>query len=157
MAIKHQVWESAGGFIGMDQFNNPHVAAKEIVYLLEQIKRKGGKVAFVPEAIANHHTVIPTARQMLQRAYWNGISESILDYLLHPSSWTQILYRIMLDVAALLIFIFLSILFFLTWNRASAMYQLLRGAARLGRVISSLHLTGDWRHIQAWTLNRAHT
>jgi hypothetical protein len=39
MALAHGAWKAAGGFLGMDQFGGPHMAAEEIVYLIKQIER----------------------------------------------------------------------------------------------------------------------
>jgi glycosyltransferase involved in cell wall biosynthesis len=150
MAISRQACEEVGGFLGMDQFNSPHIAAKEITYLLEKVKRKGGKVAFVPEAIAHHHTIIPSQWRMLMRAYSNGISDSILDYLLKRSSGIAVIYRPVLDIMAMSLFLCLSFFFLLIFDKAASMYHLVRAAARFGRVLSELHLVGDWRRVRLW-------
>jgi glucosyl-dolichyl phosphate glucuronosyltransferase len=150
MAIKRQVWKSTGGFLGMDRFSSPHVAAQEIVYLLDQVKRQGGKVAFVPGAIARHHTAIPTQRWMLMRAYWHGVSDGILDYLLKHQSWLSLIYQIVLDTVAMFIFLFLAFLFLLMLNKATSMYHLLRATARFGRLLSELRLKGDWHRARLW-------
>lgn len=150
MAIKKQAWQSVGGFLGMDQFNSPHVAAQEIVYLLEQIKRQGGRVAFVPNAIANHHTVLPTRKQMLMRAYFHGVSSGVLDYLLKGFSWVFVIFHAILDAAAACTFLCLSFLFFLVFNQAAFMDHLLRAAMRFGKVLSELRLAGDWRGARRW-------
>ena len=148
MAISKKAWQSAGGFLGMDQFGSPHGASQEIMYLLEQIKRQGGKVAFVPAAIVNHHTVLPTRRQLLQRAYAHGISTAILDHLLERFSWATFLLHVLLDLAALVVFISLSILYF--FNKAVSTDYLLRAAARLGKILSECRVRGDWERVRLW-------
>ena len=150
MAIKKQAWESVGGFLGMDQFSSPHVASQEIVYLLEQIKRQGGRVAFVPAANANHQTTIPSWRQLLGRAYFHGISTAILDRLLGRFSGISAFFQFVLDVAALFVFLFLSFLSLLLFDLAAAAFHLLRAARRFGKVLANLHLTGDWRRVKVW-------
>jgi glycosyltransferase involved in cell wall biosynthesis len=150
MAIKRQAWEAAGGFLGIDQFSSPHMAAQEIIYLLEQIKRKGGKVAFVPKAAANHHTVIPSWQRMLMRSYWHGVSDGILDYLLHRFSWTSVIFHSALDMTAMFIFLGLALFFLLVFDKATALYHLLRAAARFGKILSELRLVGDWHRVRLW-------
>ena len=150
MAIKHNAWEDSGGFLGMDQFSSPHVAAQEIVYLLDEVKKRGGKVAFVPKASANHLTKIPTQQEIVKRAYWHGISDGILDYFLYNPSWISIAYRTFIDIAALFVFIVLSILSLLGFDKPTAMYHLLRAAARFGRILSETHLKGDWKLVSSW-------
>ena len=148
MAISKKAWRSAGGFLGMDQFGSPHGASQEIMYLLEQIKRQGGKVAFVPTAIANHHTVLPTRRQLLQRAYAHGISTAILDHLLERFSWGTFLLHVLLDFAALIAFISLYSLFI--FNKAVSTDYLLRAAARFGKILSECRVRGDWERVRLW-------
>ena len=152
MAISKKAWRSADGFLGMDQFGSPHGASQEIVYLLEQIKRQGGEVAFVPAAVANHHTVLPTRQQLLQRAYSHGISTAILDHLLNRYSWMAFLFHALLDVAALFVFLGLSFLFL--FNKAVSTDYLLRAAARFGKVLSNLRISGNWKRVRQWTTSR---
>ena len=152
MAISKKAWRSAGGFLGMDQFGSPHGASQEIVYLLEQIKRQGGKVAFVPAAVANHHTILPTRRQLLQRAYSHGISTAILNHLLERFSWAAFLLHALLDIAALFVFMGLSFLFF--FDKAVSTDYLLRAAARCGKVLSNLRISGNWKRVRQWMTAR---
>ncbi|RLD07626.1 MAG: hypothetical protein DRI32_00545 [Chloroflexi bacterium] len=152
MAISKKAWESVGGFLGMDQFSSPHVASQEIVYLLEKIKRRGGKVAFVPGAIADHHTIIPTRKQLLTRAYFHGVSSGILNYLLKGFSLLFVIFRVAINGVATFVFLFLSFIFFFAFDRATSMDFLLRAAMRFGRALSELHLAGSWRSVRAWVL-----
>ena len=150
MAIRKDAWESVGGFLGMDQFSSPHMAAQEIVYLLEQIKAQSGKVAFVPGALANHHTLLPTRQQILTRAYFHGVSSSILNYLLKGFSWASAISRTLISTAAMFVFLFLSLIFLLLFDKATSMDYLLRATGRFGRVLSELHLAGNWNSVRAW-------
>lgn len=150
MAIKKQAWQSTGGFLGMDQFGSPHVASQEIVYLLEQIKQQGDRVAFVPGAIANHQTIIPSWWQLVQRAYFHGISTALLDHLLGRYSGASSIFHFGLDAAALLVFLFLSLAHLLIFDIATATYHLLRAVGRIGKILSNLHLKGDWRRVKTW-------
>lgn len=150
MAITRQAWESAGEFLGMDQFGNPHVASREIMYLLEQLKRRGGKVAFVPGAVAYHHKLIPSQRQMLERVYWNGVSAGILEYLLNKPAWTSIAYHVLVNAAAAFVFFIFSLFSLIVFDRAEAMYHLLRAIWRIGLILNELHLVGNWDYIHAW-------
>jgi hypothetical protein len=84
------------------------------------------------------------------RAYSNGISDSILDYLLKRSSGIAVIYRPVLDIMAMSLFLCLSFFFLLIFDKAASMYHLVRAAARFGRVLSELHLVGDWRQVRLW-------
>ena len=148
MAISKRVWQSVGGFLGMDQFGSPHLASQEIVYLLEQIKARRGKVAFVPNAAVEHHTFIPTQRQMLTRAYFHGVSSGILSYLLKGFSWGSVIVRVIANAAASFLLFFLSLILF--FDKAISMDFLLRAFMRLGRVLSELRLVGNWDSVRAW-------
>ncbi len=150
MAIRRYAWKSVGGFLGIDQFNSPQMAAQEIVYLLEKIKGQGGKVAFVPKALANHHTSLPTQQQILVRAYFHGVSSSILNYLLKGFSWTSSISRTIISTAAMFVFLFLSLIFLLLFDKATSMDYLLRAMGRFGRVLSELRLAGNWSSVRAW-------
>jgi len=151
MALTREAWEAVGGFLGMDQFGSPHVAAQEIGILLKQIEQQGGKVAFVPSAIVHHHPGIPTRRWMLRRAYLHGVSDGILDYFLYRRSLPSVAYHTILDTAAMIVFFGFSAGSFLTIDLASAMYHLLRAAARIGKILSEMRLVGDWPRVRSWT------
>jgi hypothetical protein len=142
----------AGGFLGIDQFGGPHAAAQEIVYLLGKVKRNGGKVIFVPGALAIHHTALPTLQRMLSRAFWQGVSASIIRYLLYGRFWSTTWRRILGDGTALIFFLFCCILSCLKLNKPAAMYHGMRASRRLGLVLGELRLVGDWRSVRVWTL-----
>ncbi len=150
MALTRAAWEAAGGFLGMDQFGNPHVAAQEIRIILKKLKKLGGKAAFVPEAVVNHHSGLPTRLWLLKRAYWHGVSDGILDYFLNRFSWSSVAVHVAIDMAALLVFFCLSLCFFMLFDQATALYHLLRATARLGRLLSELRLVGDWSAVRSW-------
>jgi glycosyltransferase involved in cell wall biosynthesis len=155
MAITRQAWETVGGFLGIDQFNSPHVAAQEIVYFLERTRRLGRQLAFVPNAVARHHTAVPTPHQLLFRAYWHGVSAGILEYILHSRTWTAIGYRTFRDTAAFMIFLLLSAISLAKFDKPAAVYHLLRATRRLGLVFSEMHWVGDWPRVKEWV--SAHT
>ncbi len=148
MAIRKKAWQSVGGFLGMDQFGSPHLASQEIVYLLEQIKTSGGKVAFMPNAAVEHHTLIPSQREMLKRAYFHGVSSGILSYLLKGFSWSSVFFRVTANAVASFLLFFLSLILF--FDKAISMDFLLRAFMRLGRVLSELRLAGNWDSVRAW-------
>jgi glucosyl-dolichyl phosphate glucuronosyltransferase len=150
MAIMRVVWESVGGFLGMDQFGNPHVAAQEIRIILKKIERQGGKVAFVPSAVVTHHSGLPTRRWLLKRAYMHGVSDAILDYLLNHFSGLSLIYLAVRDMTSMFIFFCLSLFCFLMLDKPTALHHLLRASARFGRILSELHLVGDWSSVQSW-------
>ena len=150
MALAHRAWKAAGGFLGMDQFGSPHMAAEEIVYLLKQIDRQGGKVAFVPGAVAHHHVGKRTKQWFLRRAYWHGVSDGILDYFLFRRSGVSVAYHTILDAAAMIVFFGFSAYFLLKIDVATAMYHLLRALTRLGKILSEMRFKGDWNRVRSW-------
>lgn len=150
LAITRAAWEMSGGFLGMDQFGSPHMAAEEIIYLLKQIERRGGRIAFVPGALVHHHPGLRPWQWFLKRAYWHGVSDGILDYLLSPRSWLRVGLQTLLDLLAMLAFLGFSGFSLLTFNLASAMYQLLRATARFGKILSQARFAGDWPRVHAW-------
>ena len=123
------------------------MASKEIVYLLEQVQRKGGKVAFVPGAIAYHHKVIPTQRQMLMQAFWNDVSTGILEYLLYRRTWASLAYHVLLNAAATFVFFAFSLFSLIRFDEAGAMHHLLRAIRRIGLILSELRLVGNWQRV----------
>jgi glycosyltransferase involved in cell wall biosynthesis len=150
MAITRQAWETVGGFMGMDQFGSPHIASNESMYLLEQVKHKGGKVAFVPGAIVYHHKGIPTQQWMVMRAFWNGVSAGILEYILYRRTWASVAYHALLNTAAMIAFFTFSLFSLIRFDKAEAMYQLLIAISHIGQILSELHLVGDWHRVRSW-------
>jgi len=158
MALSRSAWEAAGGFLGMDQFGSPHVASQENGFLIKQVERQGGTVAFVPDALAHHHPGIPTQRWMLRRAYLHGVSDGYLNYVLYRRSWASVVCNALLNTAAMIVFFSFSAFFFLKIDKATAMYHLLRAIRRLGLVLSELRIVGDWPRVRAWiSTNEART
>jgi hypothetical protein len=107
-------------------------------------------VAFVPAAIAYHHKDVPTRRQLLSRAYWNGVSAGFLEYLLYPQTWLSAVYHAFSNTAAAFIFLIYSLFSLIGFNSAGAIYQLLRATWRIGLMVSELRLVGNWDQIRAW-------
>lgn len=150
-AFERQAWQAAGGFIGMEQFGSQNMAAGEVLYLLRQLRRQGGKIAFIPEAVMYHHVNAPTCRRMLQRAYWQGISDALLAELLQRQSPAAVVGHACLDLAALFIFLIWAAASYAKRDRASGMYQLIRAVRRVGFLLSEMRLVGDWRRVYAWS------
>ncbi|NTV79739.1 MAG: hypothetical protein HGA25_11560, partial [Clostridiales bacterium] len=82
-------------------------------------------------------------------AYLHGVSDGMLDYLLHPFSWLSHIYLVIRDVVSMFIFFCLS-LFFLLFDQSTALHHLLRASARFGRIMSEIHLEGAWSSVQSW-------
>jgi glycosyltransferase involved in cell wall biosynthesis len=155
MAITRAAWQAAGGFLGMEQFGSQNMAAGEAIYLLNQIVHLGGKIAFIPSAVAYHYVGKRTPRAMLRRAYWQGVSDGILYSLLsHNKSWIAQAKSMILDTLpmfALFVFTAISIL---RRNKARSMYHLLRAFRRIGLLLAKIHLAGDWARARSWFKNR---
>jgi hypothetical protein len=150
MGLTRAAWKAVGGFLGMDQFGSPHMASEEVICLLKQNERKGGKIAFVPNAVAHHHVGIRTRQWMLRRAYWHGVSDGLIDYFLFKRSWVSVIYHVILDMAAMIALFAYSAFFYLKMDESMAMYHLLRTIRRFGLILSEMRLVGDWPRARSW-------
>ena len=150
MALKRETWKAAGGFLGMDQFGSQHMAAGEVLYLLKQIECQRGKVAFVPGAVVHHHIGQRSRRWMLRRAYWQGVSDGMLDYLVCRRSWLSTISRIILDAAAMLVLFGYTGFAYLKADNTKGLFHLLRAIRRLGLLLSEMRLVGDWPRARSW-------
>ena len=150
MALTRGAWEAAGGFLGMEQFGSQHMAAGEVLYLLKQIERQRGKVAFVPGAVVHHHIGQRSRRWMLRRGYWQGVSDGILDYLICRRPWLSAISRMILDAAAMIVLFGYSGFSYLKADQAKGMFHLVRAIRRLGLVLSEMRLVGDWPRVRSW-------
>jgi glucosyl-dolichyl phosphate glucuronosyltransferase len=151
MGLERRAWQSAGGFLGMEQFGSRGMAAGEVLYLLEQLYRQDYKVAFVPQALAVHRVGRRTRRWMLQRAYWQGVSDAILDYLLKWRPWASHMIQISLDIGALFVLLGFAAGSFMMLSDSQGMFHLARAVRRLGLILGELHLVGDWQRVHAWS------
>jgi len=150
MALTRAAWLACGGFLGMEQFGSKHMAAGEVLYLLVQIERRGGKVAYVPDAIVHHHAGLRSRRWMVRRAYWQGVSDGLLDYLVYRRSWLSALGRAILDAAAMVIFLGVASVSYLAADTPKGLFHSLRAVRRLGLILSELRLVGDWPRARSW-------
>lgn len=150
MVLTRATWQSCGGFLGMEHFGSQHYAAGEVLYLLKQIERQGGKVGYVPRAVVHHHVGKRNRRWMVQRAYWQGVSDGILDHLVYRRAWLSTISRIILDTAAMIVFIGYTSISYLKADQAKGMFHLVRAIRRLGLVLSQMRLVGDWPRVRSW-------
>ena len=150
MALKREAWRAAGGFLGMEQFGSRHVSAGEVLYLLQKLRSQGGQIAFVPQAIAVHLMGTYTRSRFLRRAYWQGVSDAMLDSLLSRQSWAAGLLSITSDSAAMLVFIGCTAFSYLASDQSDAFLHFVRAVRRLGLVLSRIHLAGDWSRVRSW-------
>lgn len=150
MALTREAWRSSGGFLGMEQFGSKHMAAGEVLYLLNRITRKGGKVAYVPGAVVRHHVGRRTRRWMLGRAYWQGVSDGILDYFLYRRSTLSTIGQIALNSAAMIVLLASAVSSYPKMHNSKSMHHMLRAIRRLGLVLSQMRLVGDWTHARSW-------
>jgi GT2 family glycosyltransferase len=150
MALKREAWTASGGFLGMEQFGSQHMAAGEVLYLLKQIERQRGKVAFVPGAVVHHHIGQRSWRWMVRRAYWQGVSDGILDYLVNKRSWLAMVSRISLDTAAMFVLFGYAGVSYLKADKSKGLFHLLRAIRRFSLVLGELRLVGDWPSVRSW-------
>jgi hypothetical protein len=150
MALKREAWHAAGGFLGMEQFGSQNMSAGEVLYLLHQLRRQRGQIAFVPQAVAMHRMGIYTRRRFLQRAYWQGVSDGILDYLINKRPWPSTIGRIIIDAAAMIVLFGYTGFSYLKADRAKGMFYLVRAIRRFSLVLSEMRLAGDWPRVRSW-------
>ena len=153
MALTKEAWNAAGGFLGMEQFGSQHMAAGEVLYLLKQIERQGCKIVYVPGAVVHHHIGRRSWQWILRRAYWQGVSDGILDYLINRRSWLSTSGRIILDAAAMIVLFGYTCFSFLKIDQAKGMHHLMRAIRRLSLVLSQMRLVGNWSRVQSWALD----
>jgi len=149
-AFERSAWQAAGRFVGMEQFGSRSMAAGEVLYLLHQLRRRGGRIAFVPEALMYHHVHAPSRRLMIRRAYWQGVSDALLDDLIHGRTWLSIAWRSGRDLAALLVLVGLTAVSCLRRNDRGTAFQLARVLWRFGFLLGETRVVGDWSRVRAW-------
>jgi GT2 family glycosyltransferase len=142
---------ASGGFLGMEQFGSRHMAAGEVLYLLQRLRQQSGRIAFAPQAVALHRMGTCTRRRFLQRAYWQGVSDGILDYLVHGGSRLSTIGHSIQDIAAMLVLAGYACFSYLKADQAKGTFHLVRAIRRLGLVLSEMHLIGDWARIRSWS------
>lgn len=150
MALKRESWHASGGFLGMEQFGSQHMAAQEIIYLLHQLRQKGGQVALVPQAIAVHRMGTYTRRWFMRRGYWQGVSSGVLDYLINRRSWLSTAIHLGLEATAMMVFLGYTCFSFIILDQAKGMFHFVRALRRFGLVISGMHLAGNWPLVWRW-------
>jgi hypothetical protein len=94
--------------------------------------------------------VMRTRTWMLGRAYWQGISDGITNYLMKPTRGLAILRQAAYDFAAMLAFFALAGLSVLRFDQPGCMMQLLRAFRRCGLILSELRVKGRWSDVDAW-------
>lgn len=154
MAITREAWRSAGGFLGMNLFGSRHMAAGEIHYLLHQIHQLNSQVVYVPQAAALHRMDIYTRRRFLQRGFWQGVTDGIIDYFIYRRPLLTTVGYIFKDASAMLIFLGFACFSYLKLDQANGMFHLVRSTRRLSLVLCRMHILGDWAGIRSWLSNR---
>jgi len=149
--FERQAWQAAGGFVGMEQFGSQNMASGEVLYLLQQLRRQGGGIAFIPEAVMYHHISPPTRRRMLQRAYWQGISDAMLTELVNRRSLISVAWNTFLDLAALLVFLGWAVVSYVKRDSGMGMFHMVRAVRRIGFLLSETRLVGDWQRVYSWS------
>lgn len=152
MALKRDAWRQAGGFLGMEQFGSRHMAAGEVIYLLQELRRKRGRVAFIPQAVAIHRMGEYTRRRFLVRGYWQGVSAGMFDYLSQRRSWLSSVNQLLIDAAAAIILFMFASYSCVKLDQARCMLYLVRANRRLGLVLTRMRFVGDWDSAKAWKL-----
>jgi glycosyltransferase involved in cell wall biosynthesis len=153
-AFKKKAWQAAGGFIGMEQFGSRNLAAGEVICLLRELQKQGGKIAFVSEALMYHCISSTSRKRILLRGYWQGISDAMLAYILGNRSWGSSVLHAGKDFGAFVFLAGLALLSYTRFDEAKAMFYLTRSLRRIGFMVSEMHLVGDWTGIRNCSINR---
>jgi glycosyltransferase involved in cell wall biosynthesis len=153
-AFEKKAWQAAGGFIGMEEFGSRNLAAGEVLYLLHELRKQGGKIAFVPEALMYHHISSTSRKRILLRGYWQGVSDAMLAYLFQRRSWVSSALHAGVHFAAFVVLVGFALLSYARLDEAKAIFNLTRAFRRIGLMLSETHLVGDWNGIRACSLNR---
>lgn len=153
MAMDRTAWLDGGGFLGMEQFGSRNMAAGEVLYLLKQLERRGYQIAFVPQALAVHRVGRRTRSWMIQRSFWQGVSDAILDCLLTRRSVPSRICQLGLNAGASLVLLAFAAGSFLGLREGQGMFHLARALRRLGLLLGAMHIVGDWPHVRSWLAN----
>jgi hypothetical protein len=150
LSIKKEKLQSFGGFLGMEQFGSRNMASGELKYCLVHAKKNGAKIAYVPSAIV-HHQIVPRSRSwMIKRAYWQGITDGLFDFLLFKRKFSETLLRTYFDVGALIVLLGQSLFLMILFNQPKSLFHLLRAVRRFSLIVCELHLTGNWTQLYDW-------
>lgn len=149
--LKREAWRAAGGFVGMDLFTHQHLAAAEGLYLLHRLRQRGGKIAFVPEALMYHHIrQYAPRRRILRQTYWEGVANALLDTILsrHPGGFRA--RAVAVHLRALVLHLGRGALAHARGDDPNGMAQLACAMAYLGHILGEMHLVGDWHRVRAF-------
>jgi GT2 family glycosyltransferase len=155
LSIQKTWLQKFGGFLGMEQFGSLNMAAAELKYCLWQANRSGVKIAYMPAAVAYHHVVARSRLWMVKRAYWQGISDGIFDYLIFKRHFLSSVIHACYDLAVMAGLFLLSLGFLIILDRPKWLYHLLRTVRRAGLILSELRIRGNWAYIYEWTRNHS--
>jgi glycosyltransferase involved in cell wall biosynthesis len=149
MALKREAWQATDGFLGMEQFGSRHMAAGEGLHLLDQLRHCGGQIAFVPDAVMYHQVRWrATQRWMLERAYWQGVSNSLLQALRCGQLPKPTVRSVGGGMRTCLSLLGKSMLSYVKGDDAVGMVHLAGASAYLGWLASAFRLVGDWDAIR---------
>jgi glycosyltransferase involved in cell wall biosynthesis len=151
MAVERSALLSCGGFLGMERFGAKRMAASEIHPLIRQLWAKGGKIAFSPRAVVYHHVEKREKKWMIQRAYWQGVADVLLEAVLSfKGKGFSVVAASVKDLSAALVLLFMAGARTIGRSEAKAMHDFTRAARRFGLVAARLRLAGDWSAIHAF-------
>jgi glycosyltransferase involved in cell wall biosynthesis len=150
LSIKKGILQSLGGFLGMEQFGSHNSAATELKYCLWKARNIGVKIAYVPTAVAHHYVTLRTKSWMIKRAYWQGISDGLLDFIIYRQKWWKSGIKACSDSAAMIVLFGFALFYLVLCDQPRWMFHLLRAVRRFGLILSELHLKGNWSRVNAW-------
>ena len=134
----------------MEQFGSRNMASGELKYCLFQAKKRGYKIAYVPTAIVHHHIAPRSRSWIVQRAYWQGVTDGLFDFLLTKRKFWDSLLRVYFDMAAMIVLFGNAAFFMILFAHPKWMFHLLRAVRRFSLILCRLHLIGNWPRIHDW-------
>jgi GT2 family glycosyltransferase len=150
LSINKEMLQSLGGFLGMELFGSHSRAATELRYCLWRAKKMDIRIAYIPAAIAHHHIAVKSRTQMIQRAYWQGVSDGILEYIMYRGPWWNTGARAGLNMAAMIVLFGFALFYFVLFDQPKWIFYGMRATRRLGLILSELHLKGSFSRMRAW-------
>lgn len=150
MALERKTSILVGGFLGMEQFGSRNMSSGEVLYLLYQLRHRGKVVVFVPEAKVDHVTKRPTARRILVRFFWQGVSDVLLEYLTKKPTGLKRAFLGPLNMTVAAAHILMAGLYHLRRQKIEAMTSLIRAFSRTGSALTYLKILGDWKKLNTY-------
>jgi glycosyltransferase involved in cell wall biosynthesis len=136
LSIRKSILEQLGYFSTSLSRHGSQLLSNEEIELCHRIWATGAKIIYTPHALVSHR--VPSyrtnKRYLLKRAYWQGISDVILENLQRTPNRNLVLHHFAAGLRDLGIDLFNSVLAASRQNSQAAFASLFFSASRLGRL-----------------------